>query len=185
MTSIFLACAVLGGGLLLVQLLLGLLGLGVDGEMADPGHTASSEGLNLFSVRALSAGVAFFGVAGLGASSLGLSSLLALLVAIPIGFTAMVAVAFVLRSFTRLEMDKTPQIVAAIGERATVYLPVPGDERGAGKVHIIVQGRLLELPAVTNQSETLPAGSAVIVTDVRDTGTLEVIPATLPSSEVL
>lgn len=185
MSSIFLACAVLGGGLLLVQLLAGVVGVGLDTDVSDAGHTAFGDGLNLFSVRALSAGLAFFGIAGMGAFSVGVPPLLALLVALPVGVVATIAVAFLLRTFTRFDMDKTPQLVAAIGERATVYLPVPGEEQGAGKVHVVVQGRLLECPAVTTHQETLPVGRAVIVTDVRETGTLEIIPATLPSAEVL
>jgi hypothetical protein len=78
MTTFFVVCAALGGGVLVVQLLLGLLGV-VDagGDMdAGGGHDGghghiAAEGLDLLSVRALSAGVAFFGLGGLNGSEVG------------------------------------------------------------------------------------------------------------------
>ena len=66
MVRFFLACAVFGGVILLAQIILGLFGVNdhdttTETELDhDHGIHHHGEGLNLFSVRALSSGVAFF-----------------------------------------------------------------------------------------------------------------------------
>ena len=48
------------------------------------------------------------------------------------------------------------------GATGTVYLSVPGNRAGAGKVHVTVLNRKLEYKAVTSEP-TLPTGSQVVV----------------------
>jgi membrane protein implicated in regulation of membrane protease activity len=199
MGSFFLVCAVFGGGVLLLQLVLGLCGL--DGDH-DIGHTGldhaesayalphagnaspadgggASAGLNLFSVRALTAGLAFFGLSGLAALRAGWPSLLALLAAVVPAVLAMVAVAYLMRSLLRLQSDGSLRMSNAIGSGATVYIPIPGAEAGPGKIMLTLQNRTVECEAVT-RGDALPTGTAVTVVDVRDGDVLEVVPTPNP-----
>ena len=179
MSAFFLTCALLGGGLLVLQIVLSALG--IIGELhgahdVHHSHGAPHEGLHLFSFRALSAGLAFLGVGGL----LGLATPLGILAAIPLalafGGAAMVAVATATRAMLKLEDDGTVQIEGAIGLSGDVYLSIPPARRGVGKVHVVLQNRLVELQAVTTHGHELPTGARVLVIDVVDSDTVDVVP---------
>jgi hypothetical protein len=186
MSTLYLVCALVGGGLVLVQLVLGLLGLDHDaphdvhvdqgGHAGHAGahHDGASTGLHLASLRALAAGVAFFGLTGYGLQRAGTAGWLALVAALAAGAVAVVIVALLLRAMLRLESDGTVRIENALGQAATVYIPIPGEKTGAGKISLSVQGRLVEYQAVTPEA-TLPTGAAVTVVDVVAPDTLEVV----------
>ncbi len=180
MQTFFLTCAILGGGILAVQLVLGLLGIVHDGidvhhDAHDGATDTASEGLNLLSVRALSAGVGFFGVGGMA----GLASPFGLLLAIPLGIVlglaAMVGTALVTRWMLTMEDDGSVSIHGAIGTTGTVYLTIPGDRKGTGKVLLTLQNRTVEYQAVTSQGP-LPTGASILVVDVVGPDTVDVVP---------
>lgn len=194
MTSFFVVCTVLGGGVLLLQLLLGLFGADVAHGLEhlegghDLGHGGAHDGpggngLNLFSVRALSAGLAFFGLAGLAAMSAGWPPLLVLPAAVIPGFLAMVLVAMSMRWLLRLDSDRSIHVSDAIGEGGTVYIPIPGADSGPGKVTLTLNGRTVEYEAVT-RGEALSTGTKVTVVDIREPDIVEVV-ATPTLDEVL
>jgi hypothetical protein len=180
MTTLFVVCAALGGGVLVVQLLLGLLGIvdaGGDGDAGGHGHGGvhgAAEGLNLLSVRALSAGVAFFGLGGL----VGMATPLRLLAAIPLaivgGIAAMYGTAVAMRWMLGFEDDGTVSIDGAVGATGTVYLAIPGERQGAGKVTLTLQNRIVEYQAVTSDAP-LPTGAAIMVVDVVGPDTVHVV----------
>jgi hypothetical protein len=168
MSQLFLACAVLGGCVLLLQLAATLLG--VDADHAD-GELA--EGLHLFSVRAIAGGVAFFGVAGRAALAAGMGTLGATAVGVGAGAAAALAVAWGMRQLRRLDSDGALQVERAIGQPGRVHVRIGGGA-SAGKVMVTVQERLVELPAVSLDGE-LPTGTPVTVVGVADGGTVEVV----------
>jgi membrane protein implicated in regulation of membrane protease activity len=180
-TTFFLTCAVLGGVILLAQLALGVVGMGDhDGTLHDTAtHAMPSDGLQLFSVRAVAAAVAFFGLGGLAATLLGVPVVLAIVLGVLGGTVAMVGVAAAMRSMLRLERDASVRIERAVGSSATVYVPVPAAMGGVGKVLLTLQGRTVEYQAVTPEGQLLPTGTPVVVVDVRGDDTVEVVP--LPS----
>ncbi len=174
MYTLFLVCAVLGGAVVLLQLVLGLLGVGH--ELPDLEHGAeSADALDLLSVRALSAGIAFFGIGGLAVLTGGFGPLLALPVALVSGGVATVGVAALMRSVTRLEEDGTVRLDRSLGQPGTVYLSIPGQHAGAGKVLLTLQNRTVECQAVTALDE-LPTGTPIIVVDILGPDTVEVAP---------
>ena len=185
MTTLFLFCAAAGGAVLVLQLVAALLG--ADHGAHDAGHGAAhlghgaEEGLNLFSVRALAAAVAAFGLAGLAVLALALTLWVALGAAVVVAGGTALGVAAAMRSLLRLESDGTVRIGQAVGAPAVVYLRVPGGNAGAGKVHLTLQNRTVELQAVTRQAALLPTGTDVIIVDVVGPDTVEVVPT--PSLE--
>ena len=182
MNTFFLVCALLGGVVLLLQLVLGMLGLGVDAD-ADFGADALHGGLDLLGIRALSAGVAAFGIGGLIGAASPLGAVGGLLLGAVFGLAAAFGVAYVMRSMLRLESDGTLRIENAIGATATVYLTIPAERQGVGKVHVTVQGRTVEVAAVTAHAAALSTGTNVVVIDVSDRDVVEVAPeaAILPT----
>lgn len=179
MTTFFLVCAALGGGVLVVQLLLGLLGVIDAGGDAHIGHGhehvhSMSEGLDLLSVRALSAGLSFFGIGGL----VGMLTPLGLFAAIPLaviaGVAAMYGTAVAMRWMLGFEDDGTVLIHGAVGASGTVYLAIPGERQGSGKVTLTLQNRIVEYQAVTSAAP-LPTGAAIMVVDVVGPDTVDVV----------
>ena len=173
MTLLFLACAALGACVLIVQIIMGAFGL----DHLPDVETEIGEGLELLSVRAIAAGVAFFGLAGLGALGVGLGGALAVVLALAAGLVALGATAYLTRQVLALESDGTLRIEGAVGSPATVYLPVPAADAGAGKVQLALQGRTVELLAVTREKQPLPRGTQVIVVSIVDSDTVEVLPS--------
>ena len=181
MQTFFLTCTILGGGLLIAQLLLSMLGIVGDGVDTDHdthdghvGHEAAA-GLNLLSVRAVSAGVGFFGVGGMAGLATGLGLLAAVPLGLVLGAAAMVGTAMITRWMLTLEDDGSVLIDGAVGATGTVYLAIPGERSGAGKVLLTLQNRTVEYQAVTSQG-ALPTGASILVVDVVGPDTVDVVP---------
>ena len=178
----FAACAVLGAALLVLQIALASLGAHVHGDVhldvqAHEGHGLAHDaghGLDLFSARSLTAGLAFFGVAGAAAARAGWRPGVVAFCAVVAGLAAMIAVAWIMGQLLRLEEDGAVRESGAVGAPATVYLAIPGGRAGVGKVTLTLQGRTVEYEAVT-AGDRLPTGASVVVVDVVAPGTLEVV----------
>ena len=176
MTSFFWICLLLGGGIVVLQFGASLFGFDHhDTPHGEFGHGPISEGLRLFSLRALSAGVAFFGLGGLAALRLGLPSLLAIPIGALAGVAAAIGVSAVFRGMKRLECDQTFRLSNAVGKSADVYLSIPAQRSGTGKIHVTIQERLLELDAITPEAE-IPTGTRVLVIDSIAPATVIVVP---------
>jgi hypothetical protein len=52
-----------------------------------------------------------------------------------------------------------------IGETGTVYLPIPADRAGLGKVTTVLQSQIVELEAQT-EGPALAVGAKVLITDL-------------------
>jgi hypothetical protein len=175
-STIFWVCALAGGGFILLQSLLGLMGVGDDADHALHALHAEhpGDGLNLLSLRAVAAGLTFFGLTGLAALEWGLPRVVAMPLATIFGLGAAVGIAAVMRGMRRMESDGVLRVEGAVGHPATVYLSIPGGRGAPGKVHLFLQGRTVEMRAVCR--EPLPTGAQVVVVDVVDPDTLEVAP---------
>jgi hypothetical protein len=172
MYTAFLVLALLGGSILVIQLLLSLFGFEVDAVEFD-GTSGPDAALHLFSVRALTAAATFFGIGGLAVMAGGAGWPLAIAVGSVLGVGAAIGVSVLMRSFGALESDGTVRIDTAIGLPGKVYLEVPGSEAGIGKVHVVLGSRTQEYRAITRGS-TLGTGAPVMVVDVIDANTVEV-----------
>lgn len=158
MSAFFLTLFVLGTSVIVIQFVLGIFGIGEDLE------SEASDGLDLFTVRALSAAAAGFGGAGLGLMQWGLPGLLALPIAMLVGVAAAVGIAWLMKRLRRLDVDKSFQIGMTVGVAAQVALPIPASRSGVGKVHLTAHSRFLELAAMTAE-DAIPSGTQVWVLD--------------------
>lgn len=169
----FWVCALAGGGFILLQSLLGLIGADDDGG-SHALHLHAGDGLNLLSLRAIAAGLTFYGLTGLAALEWGFPRLLAVSLAAVTGLGAAAGIAYVMRGMRRMESDGVLRVEGAVGHPATVYLSIPGGAGAPGKVHLFLQGRTVEMKAVSR--DPLPTGAPVVVVDVVGPDTLEVAP---------
>ena len=178
MAQLYFFCAVFGFVIVTISLLLGLFGLSGDGldggdvdvdtELdADTSDGVSHDGgagfLRAFSLRSLATGVAFFGLGGLGAQEFGATEAVALLVAILFGVGAMWLVYRLMKTLSSFNANGS--IVAGSEENAegVVYLKIPAERGGMGKIQIVQQGRTMEYDAFTDDPEDLPTGAPIIV----------------------
>ena len=125
----------------------------------------------MLSFKALCAFAALFGLTGLALAD---STMPARLIgATAAGAAAMLVVAFLMRSLSRLGASGTVDIRNAVGSTAAVYLTIPGAGAGAGKVTVEIQGRSMQLSAVTD-GEQITTGARVMVMEVTSGDTLKV-----------
>ena len=190
METLFLVFAGVGGTLLLLQILAGALGIG--GDHADAGHhdfggghehgghdhgAAGNWFLGLLTFRAVCAAVAFFGLGGLTARYYEMPEKSQLAAAALSGFAALYLVATLMKMLYRLKADGAVQIGHAVGRTGTVYLRVPANKTGPGKVTLNLQNRTVELEAFTADGE-LPTGTPIRVVAVLGPSAVEVTHAT-------
>jgi hypothetical protein len=213
MTYVFVVCAAIGGTIMVIQFLLGLIGLGDhglggdvgtdvghdfggdfhgdaggdfhgdttmggdDGMLTDHAHQIIGHGstwlFKILSFRAVVAAMAFFGIAGLWAQSTGTSQPNVLLAAAAAGIAAMAAVYWLMQGLQKMQAEGNVRIQRALGQHGNVYLRIPANRSGSGKIQFNLQNRTMEYLAVTAGPE-LPTGTKVVVVGVVNPTTLEV-----------
>jgi membrane protein implicated in regulation of membrane protease activity len=146
------------------------------------GHEAASTWLvGVLTFRTIVAALTFFGLGGMAALGQDLAPSWALAVALAGGLVALFLVAWIMRSLSRLQAEGTVRMERAVGKTGTVYLTIPGNRAGLGKVQLNLQNRTVECLAVTPDA-TLTNGSKIVVTAVIGKDTVEVAP--VPPSTV-
>ena len=146
---------------------------GVFGEDSSHVHeTFHDSGLRVFTVRGLVAFFAFGGWLGVAMPRLGISDFLAASIAFAGGTGALLLVAWVMKVSLKLQDQGNIDISNALGKTANVYITVPGNLSGRGKITLTLQERFVELDAMTKQAEPLKAGTLVSVSGSTDNDTL-------------
>ena len=184
MSKIYIACAVAGGTLILSQTGLSLFGLG-EGDVDADVHVDdvdASEGLTFLSLRAMAGFLTFFGLVGWGGVSSGWHPLTTIAIAFLAGTSVMLLIAVIMRFFKTMQADGTVKPEGAVGSIATVYLRIPGQRSGKGKITVEIQGRSQQFDALTD-GEELPTGSECRVLSMTTAGTFEVGPLDGPQVE--
>ena len=209
LSTLYLIAAVIGCTILVCQFVLALVGLGHGGgdfghhgggvfqsdahgggfeshDMGDSHAGASADhadSTHLFAVlsfRTLTAAAAFFGVTGLALQNSELPATTSLFLALCAGAGALYGMYGLLRLIAGLSSSGNERIGNALGLAATVYVPIPATGKGAGKVQLSMQNRIVEYQAVTDESEPLKTGQSVEVVDVVGSDILRVRRAAQP-----
>ena len=98
----------------------------------------------------------------------------ALIVGFVLGAAAMFGVAKIIQLMGKLAESGNIVAKKYLGETGTVYIPIPADGKGTGKVNIALGERYVEFEAITEEACELKSGETVRVTDVRSETTLVV-----------
>ncbi|MFQ5653375.1 MAG: hypothetical protein ACE5GW_01420 [Planctomycetota bacterium] len=181
--TLYLICAAVGGALLVVQFLLLLIGFdhGPDGDLSEFELDESGAGGNpffgLLSAKTIVAFFTFFGLTGLLVESLelGFHPAIGVFISFGAGLLAFYLVGLIATSLYRLQSQGNIDLKNVLGRTGTVYLKIPPERSGAGKVTVTVQKRTFEAPAITS-GEQLETGTQVMVVDLLGEKTLEVKP---------
>jgi hypothetical protein len=122
----------------------------------------------LLSLKNIVGFFAMFGWSGLGLLSAGMAPGFVIFLSIGCGLLMMVAMASLFYFMSKLAESGNLKMKNAIGRIGEVYLVIPGNRSGIGKVQITVQGTLQTLDAITDDSDPIPMSSLVEVITVID-----------------
>jgi hypothetical protein len=195
MTVFYSICAILGCTILVCQSALTVFGFvggpdlddggdapteaGADGDV-DHDHLGDHHGSSWFfgiiTMRTVTAALAFFGLTGLAVTAGGGEGGSTLVAALAAGAAAVFFVHWMMKSLAQLRAEGTVRIERALGTVGSVYIKIPARRTGQGKVMLELQGRTVELSAVTEHDE-LPTGAAIVVTKVIGPDAVEVAPS--------
>jgi len=187
MDTVYFLCAAIGGTVLVIQTLLLMIGLGGDdvahgidvhdGDFHD-GDVHDGDGDAAFKVLSFKTAVAFltfFGLAGLAGGKAEMNPTAVIAIAVAAGMIAVFVVAYIMTGLSKLQSTGNVSLDNAVGSEARVYLRIPGEHAGVGKVTVPVQGRSIECKATT-AGPAIPTGAQVRVIAAAGPDTVEVQP---------
>lgn len=122
--------------------------------------------LRVFTLQGIVAFLTVFSWSTIGAISTGAPALGSILTGIALGAAAMFAIAKLVQITAKLAENGTIDLKNGIGERGQVYIIIPANGAGTGKVMLKVQSSLIECTAVTRESTPLETGAPIRVIDV-------------------
>ena len=183
MQPMFWGCALVASVVFLIQMVLTMLGMDghnvdVDFDVADFGDMDTDTmdmggALSLFSIRNLVSFFVGFGWAGVSLQNLIGNNFWLVLVSILVGCGFVWVFFIVKKQMRKFEANGAFDIKRCEGRTANVYLRIPGQNAGKGKVQISVNGAFHELDALTD-GDAIATGSKVRITEIIDGETLRV-----------
>ena len=96
------------------------------------------------------------------------NKLLLVLVSLTVGCVLVGLFFVIMKQISKLAEDNTFKITDCINKSGSIYIPVPADKSGSGKVQISVKGAVHELEAITCSKEKLETGCPVKVIEIVD-----------------
>jgi len=173
--QLFWGCALVSSGVFAIQTVLTFIGMGdydVDMDTDFDGDTMDTGGyMSLFSIRSLVNFFVGFGWSGVSFYTAIPSKILLFIVSIAIGLLFGYIFIFLRKKLMRLESNGAVNINDSVDKEAEVYLRIPANNTGAGKVQISLGGSIHEWPAIT-EGEEIPSGKRIKVVKVIDNKTL-------------
>lgn len=123
-------------------------------------------GYQFFTIKNMIAFFTMFGWSGLAAYKAGLDNSLVAIIALISGSSLVLVMYLLMHNAGKLRHSGTLQIKNAINQIGETYLRIPGKRMGIGKVQVQVQGRLMELDAMTDDIEDISTGRPIQVTSI-------------------
>ncbi len=134
-----------------------------------------SDGLSLFTIRGIVAFFAIGGWTGIAVDNANGSEALAIILSLLAGSAALFGIAYLFKFALKLQNNGTLSLENAVGKTGEVYIPIPANRKGTGKVMVTVQERLCELSAITSEERDLKTGEYIRVIEAIDDQTVLVV----------
>lgn len=155
--------ALLFSALFLIQTIISFFVGGDSTDIDAFGDDGHGDATSFFTVRNLIVFFTMFGWSGLAAHKAGLHDAVVVLIALLSG-TAMVAILLVImKRAAGMRQSGTLQLKNAVSQVGETYLRIPAGRSGVGKVQVQVQGRLVELDAMTDDPTDIASGRPIKV----------------------
>ena len=157
--------------LIFIQIIMLLIGFGEFSINTDIGDLDGDglfdiAGLKLISVRGVLIFLASASWTYLLVYSYGGSHTISLVIGIIVGIIAMGLFAYAMKKMLDLQEDGTVDIHNSIGKVGTVYLKIPSNRSGKGKVNVLIQERFAEFDAITEEINEISTGTEVEILKV-------------------
>lgn len=161
--------------ILLILTLTGGDGHSLDNDF-DSDSDISQASFHVFSLRSILAFLMVFAWSGIVALESGkLNLMVILIISFFAGLAMMLLTAWSLFLLSKLEQKGNLDVENAVGENGEVYLSIPAERKGVGKIQIIVQNQLQTLDALTDEHNSIKTGCIVTVIAVEPDKSLLVI----------
>lgn len=147
------------------------IGGGVDTDMGEADADVDGDdgiGFQFFTLKNLVAFFTIFAWSGLASLDSGLSIGVTVIISVVCGIVMMLIMTSIFFMMGKLTDSGTMDIKNAIGNLGEVYLTIPANRDGFGKVQLNVQGSMRELRAMSDGEINLTQGMVVQVVDVID-----------------
>lgn len=144
-----------------------------DGDVdATAGHTLDTGGtMQLFTVRNIVNFLLGLGWGGICWSSVIEDKIILTIVSVATGIAFVVIFLFILKGLMGLESNGAYKIEDCVGSMCDVYLRIPAERGGQGKVQVSINGSVHEFAAITD-GEMLPSGAKVKIDSLVDKHTV-------------
>ena len=101
------------------------------------------------------------------------SKALLMLIAFAVGAAIVFAVMMMFKGLSKMQQSGNINVFeSAVGCSGKVYLTVPGERKGQGKVQININNSVREYDALTDSEDDLKTGTSIKATEVLDASTL-------------
>lgn len=142
-----------------------------DGDIFNDEPLSGFSGLRLLTLRTV---LAFLSVGGWVAMMMStqVNVFWSIVIGVVCGAIASFLLALALKQALKLESVGNIQYENAIGKSGVVYIKVPGNFSGKGKINLTLQERFIEVDAMTKELEDLKPGTTVVVTSLENETTL-------------
>ena len=133
---------------------------GVDADF-DSNLDGGDYPFQLFSLRNLINFILGFGWAGAALYGSISSKVVLGVVAVLVGLLFVAVFFFIIRSMMKLAEDNTFSMETVVGKSGDVYLAIPANRKGRGKIFVSVNGSTRELDAITDADIDIKQGALV------------------------
>lgn len=175
LSTIYTICAVAGGTLLVLRVILMAAGvhdgsmpaesdLSLDHGDLSGGHDGHGGALNFLSLQSIAGFFTMFGLVGLGLLRVNASDIASLLGGLAAGVVTAWVTGMIFLGMRRLQSEGTLDLRNAVGQVGTVYLTIPA--KGTGVVNVTVQGGLRAQDAVSENGQPIATGAIVKVVGI-------------------
>jgi membrane protein implicated in regulation of membrane protease activity len=171
--QVFWFIAIVFSVLFFIQFILSLIGMESHDVDTHTDFGNVDHEFSALSMRSIIAFFTFFGWTGVVVLNQELSVWVAVTLASLAGLAAMFIVAYLMYKFSQLEQSGTLNLYHALDQEGEVYIPIPGERKGQGKIQLKVDGRVRELDAITDGA-TLKTGDMIKVVEIMDDNVLKV-----------
>lgn len=144
----------------------------MDGGIDDPSGADASTGMNLYTFRNLVNFLLGFGWTAILLQDNVSSTGVLMVISVLVGVSLVAVVMYLFKWLSSMQQSGNINLYqSAAGCEGKVYLTIPGERSGEGKVQISINNSVREYNAVTD-SGTLKTGTSIKVTEVLNSDTL-------------
>lgn len=165
--QIFWGSAIISTVIMLIQTILSLIGMSdLDLEVGVDGGLDDCSGADLFTIKNIVNFFVGFGWAGVSFRPYIESDLLLVLISLLVGVCFVIIFIIIFKQLMKLESNSAVGADACVGRTADVYLRIPANRSGKGKIQLSLNGAAREFDAVTDESKPIPSGAVVTVKEI-------------------